>query len=214
MIYGRLSEAEQARRDIVYGPGYPFIEHSGKLYRITELVQTAVGHANYQAVEADSRERDAWLEQNKPKPTPPPPTYRPEPPPQPPDPMLTPPEEIPEYVLPVRPPEPPPSLDELVLPPPPPPDVPTHSEQGHPAKPGFKPRLADFARTYGAYKGFGRIPKEIVEKYKQLYGDPPPLSEAAKKKKEEFRRQSAERYAAKKAARRASMIPTDEKARP
>lgn len=204
MIYGRLSEAEQARRDIVYGPNYPFIELSGRLYRITELVQTAVGHANYQAIEIDSRERDAWLEKNQ-KPAPPPPTYRPEPPPQPPEPVLTPPEEPPEL----------PALDELVLPPPPPPDVEHHTEQGYPGpKPGFKPRLADFARTYGAYKGFGRIPNEIVEKYKSLYGDPPPLSEAAKKKKEEFKRQSAERYAARKAARRASMIPTDEKARP
>jgi hypothetical protein len=100
VIYGRFSEAEQARRDHQYGPNYPFIESGGQLYRITELVQTMVGHANYQAVEADPRELEQWQEEHKPKPEPKPRYETPEP-------VLTPPEppkeEIPEYVLPVLP---------------------------------------------------------------------------------------------------------------
>lgn len=192
MIYGRLTEAEQTKRDLMYGPGYPFIENGGRVYRITELVQTAVGHANYQAVEADFREVEQWLEANKPKP-PPPPAPKLEPP----EPVLTPPEQ-PKFV------------EEAILPPPPP-DVPPHSEQGYPSpKPGFKPRLADFARTQGAYRGYGRISNDIVEKYKSIYGDPPPLSEAAKAKKELFKKQTEERRKARIAERRATQfIPVD-----
>ena len=53
MIYGRFNEAELFKREYMYGADYPFLEYAGKTWKITELVKTMLGFANYQAEEVD-----------------------------------------------------------------------------------------------------------------------------------------------------------------
>lgn len=55
MIYGRFTPAEQAERG-----DNPFIEHGGKVYRITDTAKTMTGVLNYQAEECDPREYERW----------------------------------------------------------------------------------------------------------------------------------------------------------
>jgi hypothetical protein len=53
LIYGRYQD--KTIKDVQESDQYPYLEHNGRTYRITDLHQTALG-VNYQAEECDPRE--------------------------------------------------------------------------------------------------------------------------------------------------------------